>query len=372
MNKYLSLFLFCLACQSQVKEVSRFDHEETNLKYASRFSVQQKGEDVILTIDKPWQGSTKSLNYYLHKDSLVDRSGYKDHLFIQVPISSFASNSTTHLGLLEVLGVEELLTGFAQTKFIYSPQVNSSLQDERIIEIGTEGGLNVETILALNPDVMMAFSSGVENQQLRQLRELGINVVMNADYLETSVLGRAEWIKFFGFLVGKEKKATDYFDQLVVNFDTLKSLVKSVELPTVLSGTMYGSTWFLPGGRNYNAQLLRDAGAQYLWADDLSSGWLNLDFETVYEKASEADFWIGVSDFRSLEELNNSDSRYADFKSYQTGNVYTYTNRVNAIGASDYFESGNVHPDRLLADHIKILHPELLPDYQLYYYRKLD
>lgn len=371
MKKYLSLFLFCAACTQQVKE-SPASSANDNPKFASRFSVEKFGEDVILTIDKPWQGSSKSLKYYLHQDSLIDRTGYEDCQFVQSPIRSFASNSTTHIGLLEALNAGDLLTGFAQSKFVYSPEINRRILNGEVTEMASEGGLNIESVLELDPDILMAFSSGTENQQLKQLRELGINVVMNADYLETSVLGRAEWVKFFGYFVGKEKEAVSFFDNVVANYDSLKGIAFPVRKPTVMSGTMYGSTWFLPGGQNYNAQLLYDAGAAYLWAGDSTSGWLNLDFETVYEKASEAEFWIGVSDFKSLEELKAADSRYGDFDAFKTGQVYTYTKRVNKIGASDYFESGNVHPDRLLADHIKILHPELLPAYELYYYRKLD
>jgi len=374
-KKYLFLlFIAGVACQkiSDNKQNS-IATNLSNPSYASRFTVRNHENDIILILDQPWQGSKSSIKYYLYKDSLPNKVGLEDHVFIKVPIQSMASTSTTHLGLLEVLKADDLLTGFAQTRFIYTQKINNQVSSGAVIEIGNESGLNVESILALQPDILMAFNSGSENKQLKTLQELGVTVVMNADYLEASVLGRAEWIKFIGYFVGKTNEANRYFLDLVIRYDSLKSQVSNAaNRPTVLSGTMYGSTWFLPGGKNYNAQLLDDAGSQYLWKSDSSSGWLNLDFEAVYERGWDADIWIGVADFKNLEELKNSDSRYADFRAFQAGQVYTYTNRVNGRGGSDYFESGNIHPDKLLADHIKMLHPKLLPDYQLYYYKRLE
>lgn len=128
----------------------------------------------------------------------------------------------------------------------------------------------------------------------------------------------------------------------------------------------------MPAGKNYGANVIASAGGDYLWKENEETGWLNLDFEIVFEKAWDADYWIGVSNFNSLKELKDSDERYGDFEAFKKGAVYTYMNRVNEKGANDYFESGNVNPDRLLADHIKIMHPELLPDYELYYYLKLE
>ena len=371
-KKYLSLFLFCLACSQPKKEITQGTPDDLNPKFASRYSVEQRDGGIILSIDKPWQGSQQSLSYFLYKDSIANKGNCPSCVFVKVPIESIASNSTTHLGLMEVLGVESMLSGFAQSQFIFSSKIRKRLNEKMIEEIGMERGLNVESVIDLDPDMLMAFSSGAENPQLTQLQQLGIPVVMNADYMETSVLGRAEWIKFLAFFVDKTEVANAYFDQLIINYDSLKFLTSNANKPTVMSGTLYGSNWYLPGGENYNAKIIADAGGNYIWQSDKSPGWQTLDFEAVYDQAHDADFWIGAASINSLEELAALDARYKDFETFKRGEIYTYNNRVNEFGGSDYFESGNVYPDRLLADHIKILHPELLPDYQLYYYRKLD
>jgi iron complex transport system substrate-binding protein len=362
-----------LTCQPK-KEVDESSKRTVSneVRLAKRFNVERSENAVLITIDKPWQGSNSALRYLLYADSIPQV--YEDSFGIvpiKVPVTSLVSNSTTHLSYLEELGVENILIGFSQSQYIYSEKILSRLQEDEVKEIGADGKLDVEYIVDLNPDIVLAFNAGTENRQLKKLQELGLQVVMNADYMETSVLGRYEWIKFLGHFTGQIDQANERFDQMVIRYDSLKSMCIGVEMPTVISGTLYGGSWFLPGGKNYGSQIIADAGGNYLWKTDDSSGWLNLDFEAVYEKAWQADYWIGVSNYESLAVLKESVERYADFEAFKKGNVYTYTARVNANGANDYFESGNVNPDRILADHIKILHPELLPNYELYYYKKL-
>ena len=143
-------------------------------------------------------------------------------------------------------------------------------------------------------------------------------------------------------------------------------------LPTVLSGIVYGDAWFLPGGNNYAAKLLKDAGCHYLWKDDLSRGFLELSFESVYERAHAADLWIGTGNHSSLESLAAADHRYPQFKPFRDHRVYTYDARKGAQGGSEYLELGYLRPDIVLQDLIKISHPELLPEYSLYFHKRLE
>ncbi|MDQ3396075.1 MAG: ABC transporter substrate-binding protein, partial [Bacteroidota bacterium] len=156
------------------------------------------------------------------------------------------------------------------------------------------------------------------------------------------------------------------------NYDSLKDLVKKEQnKPTVYSGIVYGDIWYVPAGRSWAAQLLDHAGAAYLWSNDGGQGSLELSFEKVYEKASDADYWIGVASFESLEEIRNVEVRYADFKAFKEGNVYSYNARIGEKGGNEYMELGYARPDIILADLIKILHPQLIPEHQLYFYKKL-
>ena len=376
---WICLILFAVfACNPAQKKESIENHSKAEsfgpvkVEYAVGFDVRYSEGYKIIELPNPWQGSRSPLTYVLRNaetpkiDSISDLGNE-----IIIPLESIICNSTSHLSLLEVLGLETKLKGFAQTKYVYSPKINQLIDSGEVVEVGIEAQMNVEQILDISPDAVMAFSTGQENKQLNKLNELGLDVIMNADYMESTLLGRAEWLKFVALFFDKEVEANLYFDGLANRYDALINIVKMEKYPRVFSGTVYGSTWFMPAGQNYNAILIKDAGGKYLWSDDNGTGWLNIDFEAVYEKASEAEYWIGASDFKSLEVLKSVDSRYADFNAFKLNQVYTYTNKINSKGANDYFESGNVNPDKILADHIKILHPELLPNYDLYYYKQL-
>lgn len=371
--RQLSLFLVITlfwGCETTTN--SKAAEEPTGVSYAERFSVEEHEGYKIIRINKPWNGSDEEIAYLLYDGVIpagIDESAY---IMVPYPVQRIVSNSTTHLAFLEILGVEDRLVGFADTQYIYSEQINQQVANEQTLEVGNEGQLDVERILSLQPDVILAFSSGSENRQLNKLEELGQTVVMTPDYMEPTILGRAEWIKFIGHLTGKDKEAEAYFDKVATAYDSLLALVQTEQRPTVFSGSLYGGSWFMPSGNNYNGLMIQEAGGEYLWSDTEASGWLNLDFEAVYAKAYEAQYWIGVADYKSLEAMKNADERYAGFKAYTDGNIYGYTRRTSERGGNDYFESGNAQPHLLLADHVKILHPELLPDYELYYYQQLQ
>ena len=141
----------------------------------------------------------------------------------------------------------------------------------------------------------------------------------------------------------------------------------------MITGMNSRDAWFVPNGNSYVCRFLKDAGASYYWEKTKATGSLPLNFETVYPVALDADFWLNVSisNVKSRQELQAKDSRYADFKAFKTGKVYGYHLRANDQGANDYWESGAVNPQDVLADLIKILHPELLPDHELIYYKQL-
>lgn len=381
MNQQLSFFLctilFIGACSTDKRSISvpsTDRNRSIDVRYAERFQVSHIVEGVkLLTIDKPWKGSKKGINYLLYTDTIPELYRQDDaYITVKTPVNTIVSNLTTQLALMEQLHIDDRLIGFAQTKYIYSPHILSRVSKHQVKEIGPDGSLDIESILDLDPDIFLSFSTHTENRQLQKLQELGMKVVMNAGYMEASVLGRFEWIKFIGHFTGTEHLATQIFDEKVIVYDSLLRLVAGQHKPKVMIGTLYGGTWFMPAGQNYGANIVSAAGGDYLWAADEHEGWLNLDFESVYDRAHDADYWIGVGSYTSLEALKQADERYASFRSFKTGQVYTYMERVNHNGANDYFESGNANPDRLLADHIKILHPELLPGYELYYYMKLE
>ncbi|MFY0652472.1 MAG: ABC transporter substrate-binding protein [Cyclobacteriaceae bacterium] len=349
------------------------DAPQLSIKHANAFDIKYLDGYKIVTLKTPWQGNSEPITYVLrNRHTPINDSISSLGQEIVVPIERLICNSTSQIILLKELGVLESLVGFPQTHYIYSPDIKERVKAGDIAEVGVESNLNVETILSLDPDMVMAFNTGREDRQLKKLKELGIPVVINADYMETSALGRAEWIKYMAVFFDEEVEAEAYFQKVESNYDSLKRIVKKRNDQNIMSGSLYGGSWYMPGGNNYGSLFMQDAGGNYLWADNENVGWLNLSFELVFERANAANIWIGMGSLASLQELTDADERYADFKAFKNKMVYSYVNRVNEQGANDYFESGTIRPDLVLADYIKMINPELLPEHELYYFKQLE
>lgn len=374
MNRALLLIsLFIIGCNPGEKKSLVQHHTGTALKYAKGFSVSKVGHATLIEVNYPYQGATSGYRYLLVERGKEVPPHESSTTVIFTPINSIICTATSHLPLLDYLGVSNKLIGFPTLDYVSSEKIRARIDSGKIEDVGVDMGLNLEKIAVLKPDMLMGYTMTGELGQYKKLSQLGVPVVMNAEYLEEHPLGRAEWIKFMALFFNKEKEAEEVFDMIEKNYVSTKDLIKpSQPKPTVLSGVLYGDAWFLPGGQNYGAKLLRDAGCIYLWEEDASNGYLQLSFESVYEKAHDADLWIGVASFASLQEIKNADERYTKLKPYQTKQVFTYDARKGAKGGSEYLELGYMRPDIILKDLVKIAHPELLPEYDLYFHKKLE
>ncbi len=373
-----TLFIACTKTSENEKQQGRgsVDSEsavEVNVQYAKRFSVQQQNGYRLVTVNQPWKGAKSNL-YYALVNKYAENPALPDSIeVIKIPVRNLVCTSTTHLPAIEYFGDAEKLIGFPSTKYIYSNVFREALNREEIAELGSESGINMELLMGLNPDLVVDFAMGGKYDKFKLISKMGIPVVVNADYMEETALGRAEWIKFMGLFLGREQKADSIFNVIKDNYLNYCAIAKKAKSkPGVFSGIVYGDIWFMPGGNNFGAKFMEDANGNYLWQNDSSRGSIKLSFEAVYEKANQADFWIGLSSVNSLDELINMDDRYGKFKAYQLGQVYGYNNRVRKDGGNDFLESGYLRPDLILADLIKIIHPELLPSHQLYYYSRLE
>ena len=194
---------------------------------------------------------------------------------------------------------------------------------------------------------------------------------VDAAWTEATPLGRAEWIKFTAAFFNREVEANRLFDRIAARYEELSTLVRTVEhRPTVLVGTPFQGTWHVSGGAAYQARLIADAGGAYLWADDPTTGSIPLDFESVYARGLDAEVWIHPYGWHSLADGIKADQRMADFAAWKSGRVYNNDARINAYGGNDYWETGSLRPDLILADLIEILHPDLI-DHQLVFHRQL-
>lgn len=361
-------------CVENYDESVDYFPQKTAVTHADGFTVDYFNNYKVVTVAAPWLGAEDSATYLLVQCGTPAPEGFDDAVTIEVPINSFVSMSTTYLPYLDTFGKLDTLVGVDSGSFAYNPTVQEMLAAGELVELGSGSTVNVEAALELDPDVIMTSASGSADFDTHpKLEEVGLTVVLNADYLDVTPLGRAEWGKFIAVFYNEEAQAEALFNDVVSEYEALTALTADLaERPTVFANTPYEGTWYMPGGQSYTAQLFDVAGADYLWGEDESTSTLFLDFETVFDRAADGDYWLNLGFVFSLADLEAADERFADFAAFQNGTVYNYDLRTNEFGGNDFFESAAANPQLVLADLIKIFHPDLLPDHELVYYRIVE
>lgn len=289
---------------------------------------------------------------------------------VSVPVRSLFSGSTTHIALLAELDALPLLTGVATGGYITNPEVRQRLAGGDLVEYAPAEQVNSELVVASRPDALI--TDRLDDPGHAVVRQAGIPVLVNAEWLETSPLGRAEWIKFLGALTGAEAEANDVFEQIEGDYTQVAEAARGRGEPTrALLGQMYQGTWFVPGGDSYMAALIEDAGGTYDWSDVAQSGTLSVSFEEVLSRSRDAEVWIMAEDVDTQRDMLALDPRYAEFAAFRQDNVWTNNAKVNADGGNDFWERGVARPDLVLADLVTILHPDAAGDHELEFYRQV-
>jgi len=378
MKLFVTIFLvsvFLIGCKENTtsKEQYKLHKQSIEIKYAKGFDIQYFKNYKKLIIKSPYQNSKEQFEYILYNKSTEAIVDFKKEP-IHVPIQKVVVTSTTHIPMLELLGVENTLIGFPHTKYVSSPKTRKLIDANLVTEIGVKSSLNTETLLDLNPDVVIGFSMTKTNKSLNLIEKSGIPVVLNGDWLEDTPLGRAEWIKFFGVLYNKEQEADSVFKIIESNYNIAKELAnKTVTKPTILSGAIMGKDiWNLPAGESFVAQFLTDANTNYLWKDSKGKGSLSISFESILDKGKSADIWIAPGYFSTKKQMLEKNANYKEFKAYKNNQLFTFANNVGETGGVLYFELGPTRPDLVLKDIIKIAHPELLVNYTPTFFSKME
>ena len=358
--------------ESETAEPLDYFDEKVTIEYSTAFDVEYHNNYKIVTVSKPWPGAKSGFTYLLVQRGTTAPQGIAADKVIEIPIRSIVTMSTSYLPCMEELGVLETLAGHESFAWVYSEAVRDRIASGEMKEVGSGPTVNIELLLEMEPDLIMTYGIGNEWDTHPKLEEAMLPYVVNAEWNEKTPLGRAEWIKYVSLFYNKEAEAAAYFTSVVEEYTALLQKASATEKPSVFAGTPYQGTWWMSGGGSFAAQLFADSGAAYVWAGDDSTGSLMLDIETVFEKAGGADYWINTGYWNSLADAKAADERFTEFKAYKTGMMYNNNMRMSPGGGNDYFESAPVNPNRVLADLIKIFHPELLPDHELYYYKKLE
>jgi len=370
---YILVFLSFIQCKQEAKKESIIAPSKNEIQYAKGYEIYKHLGFSIVKITNPWPDAKESFTYILQEKNGIIPDSLKQFTVIPIPIQTIVVTSTTHIPALELLGVENTLVGFPNTAYISSEKTRKRIDAGKIREVGTNESLNTEVLIDINPDLIVSFGLNNSNPTLDNLQKSGLKVMLNGDWTEQSPLGKAEWIKFFGALYGLDSKANSVFSEIEMEYkNTLALAKKATSKPTVLSGAMYQEQWYVPQGESWAALFLKDARANYLWAETKGNGSLAVPFEDILEKAQNADFWIAPGDFSNLKQMSDSNPHYNRFTSFKNKKVYSYSVNKGAKGGIIYFEWSPTRPDWVLKDLIKIFHPELLPNHKLFFFQKLE
>jgi iron complex transport system substrate-binding protein len=372
---YLVLLVAALVIFScEKRREPSLEKKTVSLKYAQGFEIFQ-GEDFWeIHVTKGYTGSEKTYRYLvLEENSSASSVGFD--AVVRLPVAKIVVTSTTHIPHLDLLESTEMLKGFPDTDLISSPTARRLIDAGKVADLGNGVSANAEMVIDLEPDWMMVSTLGEDLRYMDLYAQAGIPALINGEYVEQNPLGRAEWIKFTGILLGKFEESVAAFEkieQAYLDAEKLTATLRDSERPKVLSGVMYQDIWYAPGAESWGARILENAGGTYIFADQPGTGSLQLSYEYVLDRGMDAEFWIGSADFPNLKGMGTAEPRYRAFNPWKNGEVYTYTAKKGATGGYEYFELGYVRPDLILKDLIKILHPSLLPDYELYFYQKLS
>lgn len=363
----LALLLFA-SCGSPHDRTARKKEKgaKTELRYARNISIERTGGYIAVRLLNPWKKNTLLHTYYLvnrNSRAAVPDDGTK----ITVPLRRSVVFTTAHASLLEMLHAQKAIAGVADLKYMLIPDIqNRTRKGGDIRDCGNAMQPDIERIIDLHADALLL--SPFENSGGHgRLEETGVPVIECADYMEASALGRAEWMKFYGLLYGKEKEADSLFSLVERNYKALSRKAKTSRTKrSILPDRKVGAVWYLPGGKSSVGLLYKDAQGGYAYSDDTHSGSISMPFETILDKFGQSDFWVLCynGDF-SRRKLLAEYQGYAALKPYRTEEIYGC--KVDSV---PYFEEVSWRPDRLLADLILLFHPDLhiAP---MRYYRKL-
>ena len=375
--KIKKIFLFastCLLLFSCVKKQEpaslRYEMVARSTRYATGFTIDNKGDYKLVEVENPWKRGEVFARYFLVKnnDVVVPENGVK----VKIPLQSIATSSVTHLEFLNLLDEIERIDAVCNPELVYNEKLRAQIDNNITANIGDAFAINVEKTMKLKPGALMMSGYNTSDANAQRIEQGGIPVIYNNEWMEHNLLARAEWIKFVAVFFEKDNEADSIFNVIEYRYNEMKKKASgTIHKPTIMAGSTFRGTWYMPAGRSFMSELFKDAGASYFYANDTTSGSLPLNVEMALKNFSQSEVWLNCN-YSTITDLLREDSKHALFRPVKENNVYNFRKRMLASSANDFWESAVARPDLLLADVIAILHPELLPDYELFYAEKLE
>ncbi len=343
-----------------------------SLSFAELFQINRYKDFTEISV-KSNSNNTIQKYFLIDRNQKVPKILKNEHV-IFTPVRKIVCLSTTHIAFIDLLNENHSIIGVSGKDYVFNTKIRQGFETDSITDVGYENNLNLEFLIRKKPDVVFVYDiDGGVSESVNKLKSIGIQVVQVNEYRESNILGVTEWLKFFACFYQKSDTAKTKFDEIASNYIKLKDLTKDIKKrPSVLVNLPWKGVWYIAGGRTNVAQLIADAGGNYIRRNDESEENPAVPFETIYKIGESAEFWINTGQAKSKSEILAADDRLINFRSMKKDRVYNRNARLNEFGGNDYMESGTVRPDLILKDLISIFHPELLPKHQLFYYQHLE
>ena len=364
--------LFLASCISNKKtSLEAFNQDIYTPEYAAGFKIlgATNVQSTLIQVFNPWQGAKEvEMSYFISRNGEQAPTGFTGPT-IPAGAKRIVCMSSSYIAMLDALGQVNRIVAVSGIDYVSNPYILA--HKDSIKDMGPE--MNYELLLGLKPDIVLLYGIGDAQTAITdKLKELSIPYIYMGEYLEESPLGKAEWMVVLSELTDSREKGIEIFSEIPKRYLSLKALTESVgQCPTVMFNTPWNDSWVMPSTKSYMAQLVADAGAEYIYKENSSNSSTSIGLETAYGLIQKADYWINVGSATSLDELKTVNPKFADAKAVRERTVYNNNLRLTPTGGNDYWESAVVHPDMVLRDLIHIFHPELVPD-SLYYYRHLE
>jgi fe3+ ABC transporter, periplasmic iron-binding protein len=364
--------LFLTSCISNKKtSLEAFNQDIYTPEYAAGFKIlgATNVQSTLIQVFNPWQGAKEvEMSYFISRNGEQAPTGFTGPT-IPAGAKRIVCMSSSYIAMLDALGQVNRIVAVSGIDYVSNPYILA--HKDSIKDMGPE--MNYELLLGLKPDIVLLYGIGDAQTAITdKLKELSIPYIYMGEYLEESPLGKAEWMVVLSELTDSREKGIEIFSEIPKRYLSLKALTESVgQCPTVMFNMPWNDSWVMPSTKSYMAQLVADAGAEYIYKENSSNSSTPIGLETAYGLIQKADYWINVGSATSLDELKTVNPKFADAKAVRERTVYNNNLRLTPTGGNDYWESAVVHPDMVLRDLIHIFHPELVPD-SLYYYRHLE
>lgn len=343
---FLTLLMSMLSCRGHVTSDTHMGNDSV-ITHAQLLSMERADDYTLVTIKDPWKTGGTLHRYVLVPADKELPANLPEGTVVRTPLRQALVYSSVHSSLMRELGMFSSVKGVCDAQYFTDPEVIEAVQQGKIADCGSSMSPTIERVIAMQPDGILL--SPYQDATYGQITTLSIPIIECADYMETTPLGRAEWVKFYGELLGQRERADSLFDAVEKSYNDLKQRVAQSPLKPVkvLTEMVIQGVWNVPGGNSYMAQIIKDAGGNYPWADDTSTGSLNLDFNQVLAQAHDADVWLVKSFFiHSYADLKGANNLNDQFQAFKQGKVY-----VCDTNATRFFERFPFHPDVLLQEY---------------------